>query len=241
MWDMRRGGIPSLLITVVAALNVNLINSFRGSDVWTIVSVMGCIALVLSIFVIATPKIANKIVSCLENASFPSWMPYALLSAIVLIEGGFLAYRSRPVLVPTGDNIVLLTDLKWIKSEQSYKTPRMNKSVDDHELIAGNRIYRYGIGAHAESDIVMELPENADSLFVRAGIDAECYDEGSAIFIIKVDGKHVWRSSILRGRGNVEFANIPLQGASKLELMTDPNGPNNCDHTDWLNGYIKLR
>ena len=241
MWDMRRGGIPSLLITLVAALNVNLINSFRGSDVWTMVSVAGCIALLLSLFVIATPKFANKMVRWLSGVSFPSWMPYALLSAIVLFEGGVLAYRSRPVLVPTGENIVLLTDLEWTKSEQSYKTPNKNKSVDDHELIAGNRIYKYGIGAHAESKIVMTLPENADSLFVGAGIDAECHEEGSAIFIIKVDGKHVWQSGVLRGRSGIEFAALSVQGASKLELVTDPNGPNNCDHTDWLNGYIKLQ
>ena len=87
----------------------------------------------------------------------------------------------------------------------------------------------------------MELPENADTLFVGAGIDAECHDEGSAFFIIKVDGTLVWKSQLLRGRDGVQFAQVPLQGASRLTLETDPHGPNNCDHTDWLNGYIKLR
>ena len=87
----------------------------------------------------------------------------------------------------------------------------------------------------------MELPENADTLFVGAGIDAECRDDGSAIFIINVDEKEVWRSGLMRGRGDVALVQIPLQGASKLELETDPDGSNSCDHTDWLNGYIKLR
>jgi hypothetical protein len=238
---MRRGGIPCLLITLVSALNVNMINSFRGSDVWMFISVMACIALVLSIFVIALPQITSKIVCAFGRLTLPSWVPYTLLGAIVLIEGGCFAYRSRPVLPPVGENIVLLTDLKWVNTEQSYKNPKINKSVDDHQLISGNRIYKYGIGAHAASDIVMELPQNADTLFVVAGIDAECYDEGSAYFIIKVDNKPVWRSSLLRGRGVTETAEIPLQDAGQLELVTDPNGSNSCDHTDWLNGYIKLK
>lgn len=239
--DMRRGGIPCLLITLVSALNVNMINSFRGSDVWMFISVMACIALVLSIFVIALPGITSKIVCAFGRLTLPSWVPYALLGAIVLVEGGYFAYRSRPVLPPVGENVVLLTDLKWVNTEQSYKNPKINKSVDDHQLISGNRIYKYGIGAHAASDIVMELPQNADTLFVVAGIDAECYDEGSAYFIIKVDNKPVWRSSLLRGRGVTETAVIPLQDAGRLELVTDPNGSNSCDHTDWLNGYIKLK
>ena len=241
MWDMRRGGIPCLLITLVSALNVNMINSFKGQDVWTIVSVMGCFALVVSFFVVAMPKVTGKIVDNVGSISIPSWIPYALLAVILLIEGSVLAYRSRPVLIPEGDNIVLLTDLNWVRSEQSYKFPKINYSVDDHELISGNRIYKYGIGSHAASYFVMELPENADSLFVGAGIDAECYNEGSAVFIISIDGNQVWRSSLMRGSSGVEFARIPLQGGSRLELETDPNGSNNCDHTDWLNGYVKLR
>lgn len=241
VWDSRRGGIPCLIITAVAALNVNLINSFRGPDVWTIVSVAGCLALLLSLFVIAMPKGTNKIAQWLGRIALPSWVPYAVLSAIVLVEGGVLAYQCRPVLVPEGDNIVLLTDLKWVKTEQSYKRPQINRSVDEHDLTSNYRIYKYGIGSHAASEIVMELPENADTLFVGAGIDAECHDEGSAFFIIKVDGTLVWKSQLLRGRDGVQFAQVPLQGASRLTLETDPHGPNNCDHTDWLNGYIKLR
>lgn len=239
--DLRRGGIPCLLISLVSALNVNMINSFRGSDVWMIISVMACAALVVSLLVIAAPKWANAVVNAVSRISLPSWLPYAMLSVVVLIEGGILAYRSRPVLPPKGDNIVLLTSLNWIKTEQSYKSPQINKSVDFHDLVAGNRIYKFGIGAHAASKILMELPENADTLFVGAGIDAECRDDGSAIFIINVDEKEVWRSGLMRGRGDVALVQIPLQGASKLELETDPDGSNSCDHTDWLNGYIKLR
>ena len=241
VWDMRRGGIPALFITAVAALNVNLVNPFRGTSVWTFVSLMGCLTLVALLFVLAFPKTTDKIVCRFRRINFPMWFPYAFLSAILLVQCGSLAYQSRPVAMPKGDKVVLLTDLKRLKAEQTFKFPKLNMSVDDHFLTVGNRIYKIGIGAHAPSSIVYELPENADSLFVGAGIDNECYEEGSAKFVINVDGKFAWHSGLLRGRSGAVFAKISVRNASQVELVTDPDGMNNCDHTDWLSPYIKLK
>ncbi len=241
VWDMRRGGIPCLLITLVASLNVNLINPFRGNDVWNTLSVAGCIALIILLCTVAMPNVINKVVCEIKKVPFPSWTPYALLSLILLVEGGYIAYRNRPVVAPKGENIVLLENLSIRQSEQGYGTPKINRSVDSHMLIVGKRVYKNGLGTHAPSKFVYELPNNADTLFIGAGIDDECYDQGSAIFIIRVDGKEVWRSPLVRGVDSAFFTQVPLQGATLLELETDPDGPNNCDHTDWLNGYIKLK
>ena len=241
VWDMRRGGIPCLLITLVASLNVNLINPFRGNDVWNTLSVAGCIALIILLCTVAMPNVINKVVCEIKKVPFPSWTPYALLSLILLVEGGYIAYRNRPVVAPKGENIVLLENLSIRQSEQGYGTPKINQSVDSHMLIVGKRVYKNGLGAHAPSKFVYDLPKNADTLFIGAGIDDECYDQGSAIFIIRVDGKEVWRSPLVRGVDSAFFTQVPLQGATLLELETDPDGPNNCDHTDWLNGYIKLK
>lgn len=241
VWDMCRGGVPCLLITLVATLNVNLINPFRGDDVWNTVSMAGCIALVASLLVVAMPKTVNKVLYGIKKVSFPAWIPYVLLSVILLIEGSCIAYRNRPIVAPKGKNIVLLENLSLRQSEQGYGTPKTNRSVDSHMLIVGKQVYKNGLGTHAPSKFVYDLPKNADALFIGAGIDDECYDQGSAIFIIRVDGKEVWRSPLVRGVDSAFFTQVPLQGATLLELETDPDGPNNCDHTNWLNGYIKLR
>ena len=241
VWDMRRGGIPGIFITFVAAANVNLINPFTGRDIWTVVSVTACILLVVMLFATIAPKLSDKLICKAKQISFPAWVPYAILSGILLIEGSILLYQSRPILVPTGDNIVLLTDLNWIHAEQSYKVPYRNRSVDGHDLTAGNRIYRHGIGTHAQSELIMELPENADSLFVGAAIDGECHEEGSAKFFITKGKEILWQSGVITGKSNIRFAKVPVQGLSEIKLVTDPNGPDFCDHTDWLNGYIKLQ
>lgn len=241
VWDMCRGGVPCLLITLVATLNVNLINPFRGDDVWNTVSMAGCIALVASLLVVAMPKTVNKVLYGIKKVSFPAWIPYVLLSVILLIEGSCIAYRNRPIVAPKGKNIVLLENLSLRQSEQGYGTPKTNRSVDSHMLTVGKQVYKNGLGTHAPSKFVYDLPKNADALFIGAGIDDECYDQGSAIFIIRVDGKEAWRSPLVRGVDSAFFTQVPLQGATLLELETDPDGPNNCDHTNWLNGYIKLR
>ena len=240
VWDMRRGVVVCLLVTLVAMLNVNIINSFRGQDVWTFISVASCVTLVVALFVVAVPCVVRKVICVMGKVSLPAFVPYALLFVILLIQIAYLAYLNRPITIPPGNDVVLLTDLNWVKSEQRYKTPRINLSIDDHLLTSGNRVYKYGIGSHAPSELAFEIPQNADTLFIGAGIDGECAHEGNARFFIKIDGREVWRSRLLNGRMGVENAKIPVQGASLLELITDPSGSDNCDHTDWLNGYVKL-
>ncbi len=241
VWDMRRGGVVCLLVTLVAMLNVNLINSFRGPDVWTIVSVVGCATLVVALFVNAAPKVLDWMVGILRKIPLPSFSPYVLLFLILLLESSYFAYLGRPIEIPSGEDVVLLTDLPMVKSEQRFKSPQTNRSVDGHSLTSGSRVYKYGIGSHAPSSLAFEIPQNADSLYIYAGIDNECAHEGSAKFFIRVDGERVWRSGLVTGRKDPQKAEISLRGASILELETDPNGSDNCDHTDWLNGYIKLQ
>ena len=55
VWDIRRGGIFCLLVTLVASMNVNFINTFKGHYAWVVASSIGCIALVAMIVVIAFP------------------------------------------------------------------------------------------------------------------------------------------------------------------------------------------
>lgn len=241
VWDIRRGGIFCLLITLVASMNINFINTFKGHEAWMVASSIGCIALVAMIFVIAFPKLSSKGVSAVSRLSLPPYVVYVALLVILLVECGNLLYQNRPVKVPEADNHVLLTSLKALQEHQGYKSPRINESVEGRLLTSGDRLYKNGIGTHAPSMIVYKLPENADSLFLGAGIDDEVYDRGQVKFSVKLDGRLVWESPTLRGRDRPVFAQIPVSGARLLELVTDPDGDDNSDHADWLNAYLKLR
>lgn len=241
VWDIRRGGIFCLLVTLVASMNVNFINTFKGHYAWVVASSIGCIALVAMIVVIAFPKISSKAVSAVSRVTLPFYAVYIALLVILLVECGDLLYQNRPVKPPLDDKNVLLTSLPVIREYQGYKMPRINESVDGRLLTSGDRLYKNGIGTHAPSQIAYELPENADTLYLGAGIDDEVYDRGQARFSVKLDGVIVWESPTLRGRDNPVFTTIPVRGGRHLELLTDPDGDDNSDHADWLNAYLKLR
>ena len=241
VWDIRRGGIFCLLITLVASMNVNFINTFKGHYAWVVASSIGCIALVAMIVVIAFPKVSSKAVSAVSRVTLPFYAVYIALLVILLVECGDLLYQNRPVKPPLDDKNVLLTSLPVVREYQGYKMPRINESVDGRLLTSGDRLYKNGIGTHAPSQIAYELPENADTLYLGAGIDDEVYDRGQVRFSVKLDGVIVWESPTLRGRDNPVFTTIPVRGGRHLELLTDPDGDDNSDHADWLNAYLKLR
>ena len=241
VWDIRRGGIFCLLVTLVASMNVNFINTFKGHYAWVVASSIGCIALVAMIVVIAFPKVSSKAVSAVSRVTLPFYAVYIALLVILLVECGDLLYQNRPVKPPLDDKNVLLTSLPVVREYQGYKMPRINESVDGRLLTSGDRLYKNGIGTHAPSQIAYELPENADTLYLGAGIDDEVYDRGQARFSVKLDGVIVWESPTLRGRDNPVFTTIPVRGGRHLELLTDPDGDDNSDHADWLNAYLKLR
>jgi hypothetical protein len=53
---------------------------------------------------------------------------------------------------------------------------------------------------------------------------------GSVIFIIKADGRELFRSSTVRGAKNAAY-NVKIEGVQKLELLVDPAG--NGNGNDW--------
>lgn len=241
VWNFKRGGVFCLLVTLVASMNINFINSFRGGDAWKVASTVGCVALVAMLVAIAFPKFFPKVLSLIARLRIPALAVYGCLLFVLLVECGNLLYHNRPVKVPAGIKNVLVTNLPALFEKQSFRFPRVNESVEGRLLTAGDRLYKNGLGTHAPSTVVYELPEDADSLFFGAGIDDEVYDRGQAIFIVKLDGEEIWRSRVLRGNDGPVFAALSVRGAKKLEFSTDPDGDDNSDHTDWLNAYIKLR
>jgi Gpi18-like mannosyltransferase len=241
IWDMKRGGIACVFVSLVASLNVNIINTYKGYDVWMITSALGAVVLVAILLVVAFPGLLKKTVGVVSRLSLPSFVPYVVLSVILLVECSVLMFQLRPVVVPANEKNVLVTDLPVLRADQSYKKPMVNESVEGRFLTSGDRLYKNGLGTHAPSHMTYELPENADSLFIGAGIDDEVYDHGSAVFMILLDGVNVWTSRVLQGRDRPTFVAIPVNGARKLELITDPDGDNNSDHTDWLNAYVRVR
>ncbi len=82
---------------------------------------------------------------------------------------------------PKGD--LKLTSLKWVSATSGWGEARVNRTCDDRPIIIDNKKVE-GIGAHAESVIVYDLPEGYDS-FSTTGIVTK--DKGSVVFGVLVD------------------------------------------------------
>lgn len=82
---------------------------------------------------------------------------------------------------PKGD--LKLTDLKWLSATSGWGDVHANRTCDNRPIVVDGKS-REGIGAHAESVIVYQLPEGYDS-FTATGYVTQ--DKGSVVFGVLVD------------------------------------------------------
>ena len=75
-----------------------------------------------------------------------------------------------------------LTDLKWISATAGWGEVHVNRTCDNKPIVINNQPV-YGIGTHAESIIIYELPVGYDT-FTTTGVVTQ--DKGSVVFGVLV-------------------------------------------------------
>jgi Gpi18-like mannosyltransferase len=236
----RRGWVWAVTISILAALNILWINGFKGDAFWPYLSGMVLVTFLFSSLLFFAPRVLPRVLSKLKK--IPSWkpIPYVVLGISLLAMLFSLGYSMRPSVVSLQQNQMLLYDCKTISVTQGFKSPQTELTVDGKNLTVAARKYSKGIGTHAPSSLVFEVPLFAESLNIGVGVDDEA-EQGNVIFRIIVDDKMVWDSGPVRGREKAKFVSVSLRGARILRLETDTNGPDFYDHADWLNPVISLQ
>ena len=142
---------------------------------------------------------------------------------------------------PRGESI-WLSELDLSKVRQSYARPVANLSVDGHTLTIAGQKYEKGIGAHAISELWIDLKGCGKKLFAETGVDEELgkgINAGSVQFIISGDGKELWKSAVLRGGDAAAKVSLDLSGIKILQLLvSDAGDGNTSDHGDWADARI---
>lgn len=110
-----------------------------------------------------------------------------------------------------------------------------DKSCQGNQIKVGNKVYKKGIGLHADSTIIHNLDKKYTRISGVAGIDNEV-DGGNAIFKIYADNSLIYEKELSGGEAD-EF-NLSVSGVTELKLVTDANGSESQDHTDWAD--VKL-
>ncbi|WP_053376500.1 NPCBM/NEW2 domain-containing protein [Paenibacillus sp. FJAT-27812] len=133
---------------------------------------------------------------------------------------------------------VFLDQMDWVSATSGWANiPKKNKSIDGNKLTVAGQRYDHGLGTHANSDIVYNIPTGAKRFVAVAGTDDEVNENGgyaSMYFKVYVDEK-LLSSSPLVGKGMAWNFDVPLpDGAKQIRLSLNDAGDKNFDHGDWI-------
>jgi len=142
--------------------------------------------------------------------------------------------RPSPAEIPDAIKEFALGDARALSANVGWLKPSANRIPSNDQiaspLLDSGRLYATGLYAHAPSGYVFALDGKWRELTGEAGLHTLQQPYGSVVFIIKTDGREVFRSDVIRGAKTASYR-INLAGVMRLELITDPAG--NGNGNDW--------
>ncbi|PQO40970.1 NPCBM/NEW2 domain-containing protein [Blastopirellula marina] len=141
---------------------------------------------------------------------------------------------TTPIALPkVTTNEVFLSDVIAANEEVEFGRPTRNaiyRSRRDRSsgffLKPGGQFHGKGLYAHAKSSFTFELDENWKTFTAVAGLQPGPFDDAEVVFIVKGDGKELYRSEKIGGN-QVAPIDLDISGVKQLELIAESAGPNN--------------
>jgi alpha-galactosidase len=145
----------------------------------------------------------------------------------LLADGGLNVPLAKPASSP----------VELVSAKQDYAQLTLDAScVLLTPLQIGQEKFAKGLGMHAHGSVIFTLNTPFVRLLARTGIDEnpETEGRGSASFAVKVDGKEVVRTPVVKGGEASQPIDVPLTGAKQVELVVTEGIPDIAyDEADW--------
>ncbi|MCW1920952.1 NPCBM/NEW2 domain-containing protein [Luteolibacter arcticus] len=123
-----------------------------------------------------------------------------------------------------------LSDARPASANVGWGRPAYNILPGSDLLFScGSRLFARGIYAHAPAVHTWQLGGKWKTLNGHAGLP-DGNDGGSCVFVVKADGKELWRSKKTES-GTLRSFNLNVEGVNTLELEVDNAGDGNS--SDW--------
>ena len=138
----------------------------------------------------------------------------------------------------------LSAPFRLLEYSQDHRDLQLDKSFMAQTIAIGSQTYKRGLGTHSNSRIAIRLEKGCKTLLADVGSDLNEPTRkagGSAVFVVKVDGKERFRSKVHKPGGEAQALSVDLAGAAKLELIVGDAGDGYIgDHADWADARIVL-
>ncbi len=109
-------------------------------------------------------------------------------------------------------------------------------------LRLGRREFRQGVFTHAQSRVVVRLPEPATRFEALAGVDSNeqtSGGRGSVVFVVEADGREVFRSPVRHEGMEPVPVSVPLGEVREFTLRVEDAGDGiACDQADWAEARV---
>ena len=133
--------------------------------------------------------------------------------------------KPTPAEVPATVTLLALGDCRPESAEVGWLKPAANRIPLNGEIVSplldSGKIYATGLYAHAPSRYVYDLDGKWKTLRGEAGLHTafQNYAYG-VVFVIKTDGREVFRSSVIRGPEHPRYE-VDVTGVKTLELLVE--------------------
>ncbi|WP_121640898.1 DUF4073 domain-containing protein [Virgibacillus sp. Bac330] len=132
-----------------------------------------------------------------------------------------------------------LSDIDYKSGKSGWKNIKKDTNMYGGSIALhsryGKEIFKKGITAHADSEIVYDVKNTGYTHFQSyVGIDDTAYNaQSSVIFKVYVDGKLKYDSDVVTSKTPYKYVNIDIQDAKEVKLIVDANGSKTSDHSVW--------
>jgi NPCBM/NEW2 domain len=131
--------------------------------------------------------------------------------------------------IPPSQTEASLSRVRWEEARVGWSQPARNyfpREVGPELpfLSLGGRYFTDGLYAHSPSRHVFDLGGNWKKFSAEAGLQSGGF--GSAVFVVKADGREIYRSPKLKGAKSAKIS-VDVSGAKSLELLVEDAGEGN--------------
>ncbi|GMV90231.1 MAG: hypothetical protein AMXMBFR82_00090 [Candidatus Hydrogenedentota bacterium] len=122
--------------------------------------------------------------------------------------------------------------------------PVQQNSRNGKPMRMGGQQYSRGLFCHANSEVIVQTGGPARTFRAVVGVDSNDQTSGgrgSVVFAVRVGGKELWRSALLREGMPVVPVEVALDGATEFTLIVEDGGDGiSCDQADWADAEVEL-